>query len=242
MTTQSVREKHSHYHKAVPPGVTHIDVYWVLKLFEVNDPSLQHAIKKLLVAGGRGAGKSFTKDVGEAIDSLQRAIEMHEVLNLPQVKVEDIDDTLRDLEAQSADTLTLDQFVDNTVQAIAGNLGVSKTDLLAATEPQKIDTSNPARSYEAFASDTTAAHKRAGFVQNAVMQSLARAVDDSRARRFAVEAEALNHEIEAINRWRNGGLISDTAAAEAKVSVMSQSGARKKFSMYPPGSNGREEA
>ena len=46
--------KHGHYFKKV----THldgIDVYRVLELFEVTDPCLQHAIKKLLCAGTRGS-------------------------------------------------------------------------------------------------------------------------------------------------------------------------------------------
>lgn len=48
-----------------------VDVYRVLELFEVTDPCLQHAIKKLLCAGGRGA-KDIEQDVQEAIDSLER--------------------------------------------------------------------------------------------------------------------------------------------------------------------------
>lgn len=63
--------KHSHYFKPVPAGVTHIDVYRVLAMFDVADPCLQHAIKKLLVAGGRGV-KEQSKDVQEAIDTLLR--------------------------------------------------------------------------------------------------------------------------------------------------------------------------
>lgn len=66
---------HSHYFK----DVTHlnaIDVYRVLQLFEVTNPCIQHAIKKLLVAGGRGAGKDTERDLREAIDSLNRALEM----------------------------------------------------------------------------------------------------------------------------------------------------------------------
>lgn len=42
--------KHSHYHKACP--YPSIDVYRVLELFKVTDPCIQHAVKKLLVAGG----------------------------------------------------------------------------------------------------------------------------------------------------------------------------------------------
>ena len=69
-------KKHSHYFKQVPAGATHIDVYRVLMMFNVTDPCLQHAVKKLLVAGGRGAGKDLGKDVQEACDSLNRWQEM----------------------------------------------------------------------------------------------------------------------------------------------------------------------
>ena len=66
---------HGHYYKPVA-HLDHVDVYRVLDLFGVADPCLQHAIKKLLVAGGRGAGKDIRQDVKEAIDSLQRWQEM----------------------------------------------------------------------------------------------------------------------------------------------------------------------
>jgi len=62
---------HGHYFKDVSNLET-IDVYRVLELFNVVNPCVQHAIKKLLVAGGRGAGKDMGKDIQEAIDSLQR--------------------------------------------------------------------------------------------------------------------------------------------------------------------------
>jgi hypothetical protein len=71
----SVGNKHPHYHKDVRHLET-IDVYRVLALFNVIDPCIQHAVKKLLVAGGRGAGKDLSKDVQEAIDSLERFKEM----------------------------------------------------------------------------------------------------------------------------------------------------------------------
>ncbi|UCW44476.1 hypothetical protein [Pseudomonas phage PPAT] len=64
-----------HYFKRLPTGLTHVDVYWVLRLFRVNDPCIQHAIKKLLVPGKRGV-KSEHKDVEEAIASLQRFLQM----------------------------------------------------------------------------------------------------------------------------------------------------------------------
>lgn len=69
-------DKYSHYYKSVKHLET-IDVYRVLNLFEVNHPSIQHAVKKLLVAGGRGA-KNTRKDVEEAIVSLNRWLEMDE--------------------------------------------------------------------------------------------------------------------------------------------------------------------
>lgn len=69
--------KHSHYYKDVTHLET-IDVYRVLKLFNVTDPCLQHAVKKLLVAGGRGAGKDINRDIQEAIDTLKRFQEMDE--------------------------------------------------------------------------------------------------------------------------------------------------------------------
>jgi len=67
--------KHSHYFKPVPTGATHVDVYRVLEMFGVTDQALGHAAKKILVAGGRGA-KDQRKDIQEAIDTLQRKLEM----------------------------------------------------------------------------------------------------------------------------------------------------------------------
>src|SRR3990172_10384423 len=67
---------YNHYFKDVR-AFTHIDVYRVLQLFAVTDPCLQHAIKKLLVAGGRGA-KDIRKDVEEAVVSCNRFLEMRE--------------------------------------------------------------------------------------------------------------------------------------------------------------------
>lgn len=62
--------KHSHYFKDVS-NLQKIDVYRVLDLYEVTDPCVQHAVKKLLVAGKRGA-KDQAKDIQEAIDTLTR--------------------------------------------------------------------------------------------------------------------------------------------------------------------------
>jgi hypothetical protein len=62
--------KHSHYFKNVR-HLDGIDVYRVLELFNVTNPCLQHAVKKLLCAGGRGA-KDMEQDVQEAMDTLER--------------------------------------------------------------------------------------------------------------------------------------------------------------------------
>jgi hypothetical protein len=52
-----------------------IDVYDVLKAFNVTCPATQHAIKKMLMAGERGH-KDKQTDLDEAIQSLQRAKEL----------------------------------------------------------------------------------------------------------------------------------------------------------------------
>lgn len=66
---------HGHYFKDVG-HLSHVDVYRTLALFNVTDPCLQHAVKKLLVAGGRGGGKDISRDIQEAIDTLVRWQEM----------------------------------------------------------------------------------------------------------------------------------------------------------------------
>lgn len=67
----STPKPHAHYFKDVSRLET-VDIYRVLHLFDVADPCLQHAAKKILVAGGRGAGKDIARDVQEAIDTLLR--------------------------------------------------------------------------------------------------------------------------------------------------------------------------
>lgn len=67
--------KHAHYFRSVS-HLDEIDIYRFLDLFGVTDQALGHAIKKLVAPGGRGAGKDFRKDVQEAIDTLQRRLEM----------------------------------------------------------------------------------------------------------------------------------------------------------------------
>ena len=64
----------AHYFKDVS-SLKQVDVYRVLKLFGVTDPCVQHAVKKLLCAGGRGS-KGEEQDICEAIQSLERFLEM----------------------------------------------------------------------------------------------------------------------------------------------------------------------
>lgn len=52
-----------------------VDVYDVLKGFEVTDPALQHLIKKALCAGLRGH-KTTSQDLQDIIDSAKRALEL----------------------------------------------------------------------------------------------------------------------------------------------------------------------
>lgn len=67
-------QKHSHYKKDVS-HLEFIDVYRVLDLFEVESHAVGHAIKKLLCSGQRGA-KDKAQDIQEAIDSLNRELDM----------------------------------------------------------------------------------------------------------------------------------------------------------------------
>lgn len=73
------KRKHSHYYKDVR-HLDYIDIYRFCDLFLENDPSgaLHHAIKKLAAAGRRGAGKDEVKDLKEAVDTINRKIEMLE--------------------------------------------------------------------------------------------------------------------------------------------------------------------
>ena len=66
--------QYDHYRKNVSHLST-IDVYRVLDLWGVTNPAVQHAIKKLLNAGQRGA-KTYEQDIREAYDSIARALQM----------------------------------------------------------------------------------------------------------------------------------------------------------------------
>ncbi len=62
------------YHRNLK-GLT-VDVYDVLKAFEVTDPALQHLIKKALCAGLRGH-KNKTQDLQDILDSAKRALDLN---------------------------------------------------------------------------------------------------------------------------------------------------------------------
>jgi hypothetical protein len=78
-------DRGSKYHRTIRqslPGDTHglsltVDVYDVLQAFGVTCPALQHAAKKILCAGLRGA-KGAEQDISEAANSCRRAIELLE--------------------------------------------------------------------------------------------------------------------------------------------------------------------
>lgn len=69
-------KRFNHYFRDVSK-LTHIDIYLVCQLFNVDDSSgcLQHAIKKLLAAGSRGH-KDLLTDLNEAVVSIQRKIDI----------------------------------------------------------------------------------------------------------------------------------------------------------------------
>lgn len=72
---EAATTKHSHYFKDCP--YAKVDVYRILEIFDVTDPCIQHCVKKLLCAGGRGH-KDINLDINNVIDTLQRWKDMRE--------------------------------------------------------------------------------------------------------------------------------------------------------------------
>lgn len=66
---------HDHYYRDVS-HLSRIDIYRVLALYDVRHPAIQHAVKKLLMAGARGGGKDVMRDLREARDAITRALVM----------------------------------------------------------------------------------------------------------------------------------------------------------------------
>lgn len=74
-SVEAAKSKHSHYHKDVSQCDT-IDIYVICDLYvKDNSGCIQHAVKKLLCCGERGV-KDNVKDLQEAIDTIQRKIEI----------------------------------------------------------------------------------------------------------------------------------------------------------------------
>ena len=69
-------DKGQKYQREIKSGVF-VDIYDVLRAWNVTCPASQHAIKKLLAAGQRGH-KSKLKDLQEAANSANRAVKLHE--------------------------------------------------------------------------------------------------------------------------------------------------------------------
>lgn len=76
--------KHNHYKREITVGESTItvDLYFMLRLFGVTDQAVGHAVKKLMFAGQRGA-KSYTQDLSEARDTIERALDLE--AELPQL-------------------------------------------------------------------------------------------------------------------------------------------------------------
>ena len=66
------------YLREIKPGVN-VDVYDILRAYQVYDPAIQHAIKKLLMPGQRGH-KSRLTDLKEALEGIEEVIEYEEEL------------------------------------------------------------------------------------------------------------------------------------------------------------------
>lgn len=67
-------KEYSHYQIPVYKGEATIDIYDILDRFNISSPPVQHAVKKLLVAGDRGV-KDTILDLQEARSSITRAIQ-----------------------------------------------------------------------------------------------------------------------------------------------------------------------
>ena len=65
---------YDHYFKDVS-HLKVIDIYRILELYEVTNPCVQHAVKKLLCSGKRGV-KDANNDIKEAFATLDRYLEM----------------------------------------------------------------------------------------------------------------------------------------------------------------------
>ncbi len=71
---ENARMCNNKYQREIKPGVF-VDVYDVLKAWDVRNPALQHLIKKALAVGQRGH-KDAAEDLQDIVDSAVRAQEL----------------------------------------------------------------------------------------------------------------------------------------------------------------------
>lgn len=69
------------YKRKVGDTGLYLDVYDVIAVFDINNPALQHALKKILCTGQRGY-KDFEQDTKEAIQALERAPDVQKLMEL----------------------------------------------------------------------------------------------------------------------------------------------------------------
>lgn len=72
---RQAQRENNHYFKDVS-DIDTIDVYEVLKRFNVTDPCLQHLIKKALCVGNRGH-KDLETDLRDILKTAKRALEIN---------------------------------------------------------------------------------------------------------------------------------------------------------------------
>ena len=72
---ENARMSNNKYQREIKPGVF-VDVYDVLKAWDVRNPALQHLIKKALAVGLRGH-IDVAEDLQDIVDSAMRARELY---------------------------------------------------------------------------------------------------------------------------------------------------------------------
>jgi hypothetical protein len=77
---QGIVDKRDNHYAIDVSDAMEVDIYEICNRFKVNDPSgcVQHAIKKLLVAGKRNGGKTQLQDYQEVVRTMKRKIDLLE--------------------------------------------------------------------------------------------------------------------------------------------------------------------
>lgn len=71
------------------------DVYDILQAYEITNPAIQHAVKKILKAGQRGY-KDKSQDYDEAIQSIERAKELESpTLTFEEIRLKEMFETIK---------------------------------------------------------------------------------------------------------------------------------------------------